>query len=72
MIRVTLINNKTNETIETHYTPRELVSQGGEDLLIENIIENNVCHCSPIGETNVVECGCWEHWEDCSLEFDGE
>lgn len=72
MIKVTLKNNKTNEQIETFYSIKDLIGQGGEDLLIENIIENNVCHCSPIGETNVVECDCWEEWEDCSLIIDEE
>lgn len=73
MIKVTLINNQTSETVTTSYTARELVSQGGEDLLIENMIENLVCNCSPIGETNVIEdCVCWEQWEDCTLVFDDE
>ncbi|MEW5569659.1 hypothetical protein [Rossellomorea marisflavi] len=72
MIEVTLINNKTLQTVSATYTARELVSQGGEDLLMENMMENLVCSCIPIGETNVIECDCWEQWEDCHLEFDGE
>ena len=72
LIQVTLKNNKTGESINASYSARDLVSHGGEDLLIENIIENNVCHCNPVGETNVVECSCWEKWEDCTLIFEDE
>lgn len=67
-----LKNNKTGEIIQTSYSARNLVSHGGEDLLIENIIENHVCHCNSVGETNVIECDCWEQWEDCTLIFDDE
>ncbi|WP_303984269.1 hypothetical protein [Niallia circulans] len=70
MIKVTLKNNKTNEEIETYYSIRNLISHGGEDLLVENIIENNVCHCKPVGEKNVIECNCWEEWEDTTLIID--
>lgn len=71
-MEITLINNKTSETVKASYKARELVSHGGEDLLIENMIENLVCDCSPIGETNVIECDCWEQWEYCTLVFDDE
>lgn len=29
----------------------------------ENIIEDiTMCNCEPVGETNLVECGCYEEW----------
>lgn len=72
MIKVTLVNNKTNQQIDTYYSVKDLISHGGEEFIMENIIENNVCHCNPVGETNVIECGCWEEWEDTSLVIDEE
>lgn len=72
MVQVTLKNNKTVECVTTTYTARELVSHGGEDLLMENIIENNICNCTPVGETYVTDCNCFEDWDDCSLFFGDE
>lgn len=71
MIKVTLKNLKTGEMLTSHYTARQLLEDHlGEDGLVENMIENLVCHCSPVGETNVIECGCWDLWEDCELSLE--
>lgn len=72
LVEVTLINNRTSETVRASYTLRELLSHGGEDLLIENMIENLVCNCNQIGENYQTDCVCFEQWEDCTLVFDDE
>lgn len=36
-----------------------------EDIAFEKLSE---CNCEPIGETNVVECNCYEKYEDFVID----
>ncbi|WP_085065958.1 hypothetical protein [Pseudomonas piscis] len=42
------------------------VADGMEDTLYEKLNEE-ICSCEPVGETNVVECNCWDYTDDFDL-----
>ncbi|MTI49684.1 MAG: acetyltransferase [Firmicutes bacterium] len=63
MIEVIVINNKTEEIVYGYYAARQLLDTT-EEKLVEEMTD---CDCEPIGETNVVECNCFEEWEDYTL-----
>lgn len=55
--------SKESRTIE--FTRKD-VSDGLEDLLYDKLAEA-ICHCDPVGETNVVGCNCDEYIHDFGL-----
>ncbi len=45
---------------------KEQVADGMVDTLYEQL-NMVVCSCEPVGETNVVDCNCWEYTDDFDL-----
>lgn len=63
-IRAILTSKTTGRVIEKSFTPRQLLDFFDESALVENM---SMCRCQPVGETNVIDCGCYEEWEDYTL-----
>ena len=36
-----------------------------EDELLETVCS---CDCQPVGESNFLDCGCWDHYQECRLD----
>ena len=69
MIEATLKSNITNRVIKSSYTARQLLDFFDEEELV---LDMGKCDCQPVGETNVIDCGCYEEWEDYNLTFSDE
>ncbi|MFY0744797.1 acetyltransferase [Solibacillus silvestris] len=65
MIQLTLTSNKTGRVIKRSYTGRQLL-ESDEQSVVEEMSECD-CAMKPRGETNVIECDCYEEWEDYTL-----
>ncbi len=46
----------------------EVSEQWVQDALDEQVYELLECGCQPIGETNVIECGCEDYFEGFELQ----
>lgn len=62
MVEITLESKITGRVIKLSYTARQLFEKFiDEEELMQDMSK---CDCQPIGETNVIDCGCNEEWED--------
>lgn len=62
-IPIRVISKVSGKVINGSCSPRKLLDFY-EEQLVEYITK---CDCSPIGETNVIDCACYEEWEDYDL-----
>lgn len=62
-VPVKVISNETGRVVEGTYTARRILDMYEEEL-VDDLTK---CDCEPIGETNVVDCSCYEEWEDYQL-----
>lgn len=65
MIEVTVRSEKTGSVKTGSFSARELLQRDEEDI-VETLTQ---CDCQPVGETYVVECNCYEEWEEYVLFF---
>ncbi|EKN40692.1 hypothetical protein [Clostridium botulinum] len=63
MIEIILKSNITERVIKSTYTGQQLLEMNEEEI----VDEMTKCDCKPIGETNTVECNCYEEWQDYTL-----
>lgn len=64
IIPVKVKSKKAGRIVEGSFTPRQLLEILDEDELVTRL---TMCHCEPVGETNVIECNCDEEWDDYEL-----
>lgn len=55
-------DSNSDDHVDIPISEQELVDYIA-DMAHEKLIEDS-CDCSPVGETNVIECGCQEHFEE--------
>lgn len=67
-MKVSVKSNKTGRKLTSIYFGRELLAID-EQSLVEEMTQ---CDCQPVGETNVVECNCYEEWEEYELTFEDD
>jgi len=63
----TFTHPESREQKTLHLSEEQLVEMIDSDLILEKMVEEQ-CNCEPIGETNVVECGCEEYYYEFELD----
>ena len=64
VIPVRIISKVTGREVNTYVPPRFLLDRCDEEDLVQEL---TACECSPVGETNVVDCNCSDEWEEYEL-----
>jgi hypothetical protein len=62
-IPIMLTSKISSRVINTAVYPRVLLDTYEEDL----VDQIGQCDCQPVGETNVIDCDCYEEWEEYEL-----
>lgn len=57
------IHPKTKDTIYLDICDREI-----QDILVDELRDRLTCDCQPVGETNFVECNCYEYLDEFELQ----
>lgn len=62
-VPVKITSKITGKVVEALVSVRDLLDTY-EDDLVSKLTE---CDCQPVGETNVVDCNCYDEWDDYEL-----
>lgn len=65
-----LLKHPTSGEVREVMLTREQVAEHMEEQLYE-ALGDQICHCEPVGETNVVDCNCDDYFLDFELVKDG-
>lgn len=65
MFEIKIKSKKTGKEKSIDCTLKELLKNGIDDI-VDNLTE---CDCEPTSESNILECNCYEEWNDIELEI---